>query len=243
MLKTTFPSSQSKPPFKRRKLLRSGTPSPTSSVVGLKNVVVAAATATSATTVNSGPNKGAMGSLIPICTSCHRASPTGGTNMIQCAVCASTTCTVCSRRCTHSAASQPPTPHLTWSPSPSPSISACASPLRRSRSVLSLVNLSNTNLPDVLMTPTQQSISTGKRRKAFDEDDEDGRRDVMPYAGPPKDRLLLAPGEFAAEERHAYLYQDEYGPGCARLVCRKCCYEDVASNTTTCLECYGSPIS
>ncbi|KAH9475569.1 hypothetical protein JR316_0012685 [Psilocybe cubensis] len=130
------------------------------------------------------------------------------------------TVSVCSRTCTHSAASQPPTPHLSWSPSPSPSI--IGSP-RRSRSVLSLVNTSNTNLPsasEVPPTPTQSS-TFGRRRKIVDEDD---LATNQVYGGPAKDRLLLAPGELAEEIRG---FQDEFGPGCGRLVCRKCCYEDV----------------
>lgn len=127
---------------------------------------------------------------------------------------------MCSRRCTHSAVSQPPTPHLSWSPSPSPSITG--SP-RRSRSVLSLVNTSNTNLPspsEVPPTPTRNFVF-GRRRKIVDEDD---LAVNQVYSGPAKDRLLLAPGEVADERRG---FQDEFGPGCGRLVCRKCCYEDV----------------
>ena len=147
--------------------------------------------------------------------------------------CLSTTCAVCSRTCTHSAASQPPTPHLTWSPTPSPS--PMPSPRR---SVLSL-NSSNVNLPlsGLLHTQTQSS-ATGKRRKHADEDDIPSYPDVKSTS--------------YAED------QGEFGEGCGRFVCRNCCYEDthkcvafflifmhlsdryLISNTTTCLDCYGS---
>ncbi|PPQ81838.1 hypothetical protein CVT26_014385 [Gymnopilus dilepis] len=213
-------SSQSKPPLKRRKLHRSRTPPPAESV---KVSFVASATQTPA--VNKGASSG-----IPVCASCHRACPTG--NTIQCAICSSTTCTVCSRTCTHSASSHPPTPLLTWSPSPSPSI--CGSP-RRSRSALSLVNLSNanknSNIPPPIDLPPP-SIQTavpivGKRRKIVDEDDPSGVLTTT-YNGTTKDRYLLPPGEVLNEK---YSFQDEFGPGCGRLVCRRCCYEDVPRYT------------
>lgn len=63
----------------------------------------------------------------------------------------------------------------------------------------------------------------GKRRKIVDEDDRPGALN-MAYSGASKDRPLLSAGEMADEK---YPFQDEFGPGCGRLVCRRCCYEDV----------------
>lgn len=110
--------------------------------------------------------------------------------------CFSTTCAICSRTCTDSAASQPPTPHLTFSPSPSP----VPSPRR---SVLSL-NSSNVNLP--LMDPPSTSAqfsTSGHRRKHVDDDDLPDRQNA------------------SLEED-----QGEFGPGCGKFICRNCCYED-----------------
>ncbi|KAF8913159.1 hypothetical protein CPB84DRAFT_1760500 [Gymnopilus junonius] len=220
--------AQPKPPLKRRKLHRSRTPSPPSSKVSLL---------ASAASTPAAPKENVTGA-IPVCASCHRAIPTGST--IQCAICSSTTCTVCSRTCTHSASSHPSTPLLTWSPSPSPSLTG--SP-RRSRSVLSLVNLSNANdsltLPSPVDLPPLNTLPiVGKRRKVVDEDD---RPDAltMVCGGAMKDGLLFSAGDVVD---HRYSSQDEFGPGCRRQVCRRCCYEDVPSNTTTCMDCYGSLI-
>ncbi|KAF9482845.1 hypothetical protein BDN70DRAFT_874426 [Pholiota conissans] len=200
----TFSPSVAKPPLKRRKLVRN-------SGSTLTSISSPPSAKTQGTTVIANASKG-----IPICATCHRAlqSTTAG-SIIQCAICLSTTCAVCSRTCTHSAASQPPTPHLTWSPTPSPS--PMPSPRR---SVLSL-NSSNVNLPlsDLPQTPTQSS-ATGKRRKHTDEDDIPSYPDVKSTSH--------------AED------QGEFGEGCGRFVCRNCCYEDTHNNTTTCLDCYGS---
>lgn len=138
--------------------------------------------------------------------------------------CLSIICTVCSRTCTASAASQPPTPHLTWSTTPSP---AGDSPRRSALSI----NSPNTNV--ILDTPHTINVIAGKRRKYVDQDDQ----------------------ACAREDR------DEFGPGCGRLLCGNCCFENNQkyvknsffslhesdlifspshSNTTTCLDCYGS---
>ena len=111
--------------------------------------------------------------------------------------CLSITCSVCSRTCTASAASQPPTPHLTWSSTPSPS-PAGGSPRR---SVLSL-NSPNTNIiSDPALTATSNAIA-GKRRKFVDQDDLPRRKD-------------------GGDDR------EEFGPGCGRFLCRNCCFENI----------------
>jgi hypothetical protein len=124
--------------------------------------------------------------------------------------CLSTTCAVCSRTCTHSAASQPPTPHLTWSPTPSPS----PAPSPR-RSVLSL-NSSNVNLPlaDSPLMPTQNFVP-GKRRKHADEDD------------PPYQDMNQKSTTYVED-------QGEFEPGCTRFICRNCCYEDTHKCVISC---------
>ncbi|KIM34870.1 hypothetical protein M413DRAFT_450019 [Hebeloma cylindrosporum] len=208
-------SPPTKPPLKRRRLLRGTTSSPTPT------------TAPKAITTNATGVKG-----VSICASCHRALSltTGAGSIIQCAVCSSITCTVCSRTCTHSVTSQPPTPHLTWSPTPSPPLAP--SP-RRSVLALNSPNTNNSLRPadQLPLTPTQASVA-GKRRKIMDVD---GYDSDLPHLRHLKD-LLAGDSGIDRQDQD----QSELGLGCGRLVCRKCCYEDIPSNTTTCLECYGS---
>jgi len=213
-------SFSAKPPFKRRRLLGSATPSVSPATVPPKVHAIAT---------------GVKG-ISPICTSCHRASnlAPGTAGIIQCAVCASTTCTVCSRTCTHGVTSQPPTPSLTWSPTPSPPLA----PSPR-RSVLAL-NSPNTNTSfrpadQLQLTPSQLSVP-GKRRKTVDED---GDEPDLSHLGHLKD-ILLGEGGIGEQEQEQDRPQDELGLGCGRLVCRRCCYEDIPANTTTCVECYVS---
>ena len=188
--------SAPQPPHKRRKLARNR-PSPTSQSTPAK---VPTTTNTNKLTTIS----------IPICSSCHRAlNVTPSYNICaRCLIysrsschvlvrwagsfhrCLSILCTVCSRTCTASAASQPPTPHLTWSPTPSPT-PAGDSPRRSALSI----NSPNTNV--ILDTHTINAIA-GKRRKFVDQDDP----------------------ACTIEDR------DEFGPGCGRLLCRNCCFEN-----------------
>jgi hypothetical protein len=126
---------------------------------------------------------------------------------------------VCSRTCTHSVTSQPPTPQLTWSPTPSPSLA----PSPR-RSVLAL-NSPNTN---TILRPTDQSQLTatqisvaGKRRKIADGD---GYESDLPHLRHLKDMLS---GDGGIDRQDQDQPQDQFGIGCGRLVCRRCCYEDI----------------
>ena len=234
--------SAPQPPHKRRKLTRNR-PSTTSQSTPAK--VPTTSNTNKLTTI-----------AIPICSSCHRALNVTFSNNIQCCArclfhycrlssnvmprscslswcpfyrCLSIICTVCSRTCTASAASQPSTPHLTWSTTPSP----CPASDSPRRSALS-INSPNTNV--ILDTPHTINVIAGKRRKYVDQED-------------------LA---CTREDR------DEFGPGCGRLLCGNCCFENNQkyvkkktpvipfyeflinyfpsshSNTTTCLDCYGS---
>ena len=192
------------PPHKRRKLSRNR-PASTSQSTPAK----------APTTTNT--NKLSTIS-IPICSSCHRALNVTFSNNIHCCArcliyfllphvmprpcllswaffsnrCLSIICAVCSRTCTASAASQPPTPHLTWSTTPSPS-PASESPRRSALSI----NSPNTNV--ILDTPHTINATAGKRRKFVDQDDQ------------------------ACSTRED---RDEFGPGCGRLLCGNCCFEN-----------------
>jgi len=189
-LSVMYPSDASRPPLKRRKLVKS--PSSPSVV----DVPPPAPLATKPAASNRG-DKG-------VCASCHRGvhTTTAGT-AIQCSVCSSTTCTVCSRICTHSAASRPPTPFLTLSPTPSPSPTPS---LRRFAVAL------NMNLPAA--TDSSNPVTPSSKRKKGSDDD-------------------------FSEAGDAIKDQDFYGRGCGKVVCRKCCWEDIHNNTTTCFRCYG----
>ncbi|CAA7269391.1 unnamed protein product [Cyclocybe aegerita] len=207
MKASTLSSTTTKPPLKRRKLARSTSASTAASpaALGTSSKVLISTTNVNKPAANAPPT----------CISCHRGLNNQGA-IIHCPICLSTTCAVCSRTCTDAAMSQPPTPHLTWSPTPSPTPSLSAR-----RSIISL-NSPNSHLhPHAILesplTPTQNSVA-GRRRKVQDDD-------VVPS-------FETIPPEF-----------DEMsmpGPGCGRVVCRKCCYEDVSNNTTTCVDCASS---
>ena len=127
---------------------------------------------------------------------------------------------MCSRTCTHSVTSQPPTPHLTWSPTPTPPLA----PSPR-RSVLAL-NSPNTNIclraaDQSLLTPTQISVA-GKRRKIVDGDGYDSDLSHLRHL---KDTLS---GDDGIDRQDQEQPQDDLGVGCGRLVCRRCCYEDIS---------------
>ncbi|KAJ7112903.1 hypothetical protein C8R44DRAFT_984786 [Mycena epipterygia] len=92
-----------------------------------------------------------------ICTSCHRAAPG---LLLLCARCASPTCAICSRTCTACMPSQPPTPHLTWSPTPSPAHSP--------RRLALALNAANTNHANA-----SAGAGASKRKKLKDDGEEE----------------------------------------------------------------------
>jgi hypothetical protein len=110
--------------------------------------------------------------------------------------CSSPTCAICSRTCTSTLPSIPPTPLLTRSSTPLP-ISPSQSPRRLALTLQS----TNTALYDLQLSVANVISNTGKRRKAADEGDDEG----------PEGRL----SEF------------DLLPGCGRIICRNCCFEDV----------------
>ncbi|KAF8346424.1 hypothetical protein F5887DRAFT_883571 [Amanita rubescens] len=125
--------SASRPPHKR--LRTSASPIPTISSID-------SATSRTAPVPSKSPNP--LG-----CSSCHRLlSQTKLTNSIS--RCSAPTCAVCSRTCTARVPSQPPTPHLTWSPSPSPPQSP--------------------RYPNTSSSTGKTGHVTGKRRKASQDD-------------------------------------------------------------------------
>lgn len=93
------------------------------------------------------------------CKSCHRSSAVIPGQIIRCPRCSAPTCAICSRTCNTRVPSQPPTPHLTWSSSPSPTQS--------SRSLSTGLD-SNSNSGAEKITK-----ATGKRRKDTDDDSTD----------------------------------------------------------------------
>ncbi|KAJ6629918.1 hypothetical protein B0H10DRAFT_2428226 [Mycena sp. CBHHK59/15] len=95
-----------------------------------------------------------------ICTSCKRAVTTVA-GLLLCARCTSPTCAICSRTCTACMPSQPPTPHLTWSPTPTPS------PSHSPRRLALALNSANTNS----VSATSASPVVTKRKKPRDDDE------------------------------------------------------------------------
>ena len=114
-----------------------------------------------------------------------------------CTRCTSPVCAICSRTCTASPTSMPPTPHLTRSPTPTPP------PSPRRSAPLSL-NTWNTNLSDSQRGMIVGTTSGTKRRKAANEH----------YEANP-DAMEHALGEFNLAE------------GCGRTICRNCSTENV----------------
>ncbi|KAF9466784.1 hypothetical protein BDZ94DRAFT_1250768 [Collybia nuda] len=160
----------------------------------------------------SQPSKGfAIATVSPTCTSCHRSLNTAQGRPIICSRCSSPTCTICSRTCTASplSSSVPPTPHLTRSPTP-----ATTPPQSPRRSALTL-HSANTNYGDLQRTTVAVIPNTGKRRKGIEED-------------------YLDSG--SSEQSSG---DHDLVPGCGRIMCRNCCFENSQSNTTTCYDCYG----
>lgn len=197
-----------KPPQKRRKL--SGATAPTNSTTSsLPKIVIPTNTKPSVT--------------LGTCTSCHRTVASNAqTQLISCERwaalrrwiyiewvlnhvksisirCSMSTCAVCSRTCTASAPSQPPTPHLTWSASPSPTPSP-------RRSILAL-NSANTNQGASLTVPGNSATSNarGKRRKGAEDDDP----------------------AVHGWENNPGVDSEDIGPGCGRTLCRNCCFENM----------------
>ncbi|KAI0764158.1 hypothetical protein BD413DRAFT_194716 [Trametes elegans] len=149
---------------------------------------------------------------VPICTSCHRSfSGAKQSQLVQCARCHETTCTICSRTCNGCPPSTPPTPALTEGSEPSSGPDTpLMSPQLQSRapSVLGM-NMANVQQEE----PAPQTLA-GRRRKVCDLDQErdDGLR----------------------EERDG---AEGVLPGCGRTVCQKCCFETLSSDLTTCYDC------
>lgn len=155
--------------------------------------------------------------------------------------CRATSCTICSRTCTTIPSSQPPTPLLSFSPSPP------GTPLGptedRSLSFPSEFHLDETPRP---RARTYTRTDSARRRRRSDIEDDDERTVV----GAEDDTLARLKG---VEDPGA-------SPGCGRVMCKKCCVENVqtyvtrsfvpyfyvfillsSSGATTCYDCYGLP--
>lgn len=121
--------------------------------------------------------------------------------------CTSLTCPTCSRTCTAPPPSIPPTPHLTYSPTPNPTpplpSHSTSSPRR---TALGLTSLNNASFNSV------GGPGGGKRRKFRDEDD-----DGIAGVGKEVDSRLGLEGDSG---------QVGLIPrGCGKTICRGCCEE------------------
>ncbi|KAL5500963.1 hypothetical protein ACEPAH_9350 [Sanghuangporus vaninii] len=162
------------------------------------------------------------------CVSCHRALGTNtsiGTkqsHFVVCPRCRATSCTICSRTCTTIPASQPPTPLLSFSPSPP------GTPLGptedRSLPLPSEFHLDETPRPQARAYTRTESA---RRRRHSDIEDDDERTVV----GTEDDTFARMKG---VEDSGA-------SPGCSRVMCKNCCIENVPTGATTCYDCYGLP--
>ncbi|KAI4522333.1 hypothetical protein K523DRAFT_371662 [Schizophyllum commune Tattone D] len=94
-----------------------------------------------------------------VCGSCRRAN-LGQAALPSCSRCTQPTCSVCSRTCTIRVASVPPTPPLSYTPTPTPSP-------RHSGLILA----PSTNLP--LDKPSNPFATQGKRKKLLEPENED----------------------------------------------------------------------
>jgi hypothetical protein len=146
--------------------------------------------------------------------------------------CNSSTCVICSRTCTAFTPSYPPTPALSYSPTPP--ATPILSPRRQVLSLHSANSNSVQNCP-----PT-----SNKRRKSLYE--QEGYTDTDDVMGVPK--LLDEDGNVEMSTSS--------NSGCGRVVCRSCSFENAqrfvedtflcsprvlvfTSDTTTCFDCYG----
>ncbi|ETW76488.1 hypothetical protein HETIRDRAFT_455044 [Heterobasidion irregulare TC 32-1] len=108
------------------------------------------------------------------CTSCHRCLNVKSGHVLLCARCNAPTCTICSRTCAAAPPSYPPTPRLSFSPTPP----ATPAPSPR-RAALSL---SNTNSQ---ATPRRRKFRDGEDGSVKDENaySDAGGEDSLESAG------------------------------------------------------------
>ncbi|OCH91536.1 hypothetical protein OBBRIDRAFT_825253 [Obba rivulosa] len=148
-----------------------------------------------------------------ICSSCHRTFHARAGHLAHCARCKAPICSICSRTCTGSVPSIPPTPALTFSPTPP------ATPLPSPRRVALALH---TNI-----SHATGATPRGRRRKARDDDDEEQQ-----------ERADASADTDASAGRRR---KDGILPGCERVICKNCCFENPQSDLTTCYDCYGLP--
>jgi len=149
------------------------------------------------------------------CSCCNRPVPPKSGCSILCARCDKLTCNVCSRTCTHLPPSQPPTPMLSYSPTP-PCTPLPPLPLRLAVTFQSAASAVAIKLPRV--------ISQRRKRREFD------------GGNNPNDNQHMTE-DFADESTDDEMIID--GRGCGRKVCRNCSFENPRIETTTCYDCYG----
>lgn len=149
--------------------------------------------------------------------------------------CRTSSCSICARTCTSLPPSLPPTPDLSYSPSPPESPSSG----RRSLPT----DLDQTPRARARAQAVTSHTESSKRRKRKEDDDDDA--------------TVIGVDEFINEKVLSSVL-----PGCGRKVCRSCCIENLQwsvwssfvvqlrilftylnSGTTTCYDCFGIPLS
>lgn len=149
------------------------------------------------------------------CSCCNRPVPPKPSSSFLCARCAQLTCNICSRMCTHLPPTQPPTPILSYSPTP-PCTPLPPLPLRLSVTFQSAASSAALKSPRV----------TSKHRK---------RREFDGGSNPNDNQHMME--DFVDELTDDEMIID--GRGCGRKVCRNCSFENPQSESTTCYDCYG----
>ncbi|THU97891.1 hypothetical protein K435DRAFT_965232, partial [Dendrothele bispora CBS 962.96] len=160
------------------------------------------------------------------CVSCRRVFNVSKSTLglVLCARCTSPTCLICSRTCT---TQSPPPPPL---PSSNEPLTKQNSPRRSALSMNSLNLNTDTNAhtrTNALNTSTNSVESRGKRKTLKDNEDDISDSERNPNYNHNR-------GDKVANDRDR---NTSHMHGCGRTVCKNCCFENVASDTTTCYDC------
>ncbi|KDQ58108.1 hypothetical protein JAAARDRAFT_34905 [Jaapia argillacea MUCL 33604] len=260
-------TTQRKPPFKRRKLTSSSSPSTSL----LQPLDFLKATSTLSTTMTT-PTQNVQKAYNYTCTSCHRTLSAKPGQIIFCARCTSPTCPICSRTCTSRLPSLPPTPLLSYTPS----LPSTPEPSPR-RAALSLATMSNVNgylgvlgggvnlggggsggsggsgtaTPPTLNLPLPPTNPNPEPRTPFQSDntssttprrrkhtESEDEHPSLSSSSNASNQMDSTP-DFESESENHHLAYEVPVPGCGRLVCRSCSFESPQSGATTCYDCYG----
>ncbi|KAB5591796.1 hypothetical protein CTheo_4742 [Ceratobasidium theobromae] len=162
--------------------------------------------------LSSGPLADSRG----ICQTCRCKS-----NHFCSSRCGTSTCSVCSRTCTVTAMSTPPTPLLCFSATPSPRPNSSQLPLDDSFDTFEGVDTDDLR---ARLTLDTHFPATSKRQSSS-----------LTTSPPPK---------FDSDTRNSSWLDGPSLGGCGRVVCQPCAVEDLDSHEFTCLDCldcFGFP--